>query len=54
MYDCEKWIYEHSEDNAYRYILGTQGNNPLICFGVNPSTACPEKLDSDRNNYVNE
>lgn len=42
----EKWIYEQSEDRKNRYILGTEGKNPLICFGVNPSTACPEKLDS--------
>lgn len=46
MNEREKWIYEHSEDNAYRYILGTKGDNPLICFGVNPSTACPEELDN--------
>ncbi len=26
-------------------MLGTRGNNPLVCFGVNPSTARPEALD---------
>lgn len=42
----QKWIYEQSEDGKNRYILGIEGENPLICIGVNPSTACPEKLDS--------
>ena len=30
----------------YRYILGTRGQNPLICIGVNPSTAAPDDLDN--------
>ena len=30
----------------YRYILGTRGADPLICIGVNPSTAEPGKLDN--------
>ena len=30
----------------YRYILGTRGQKPLICIGVNPSTAAPEDLDN--------
>jgi len=38
-------IYSHSEDNRYRYALGTVGKSPLYCFGVNPSTATPEKYD---------
>ena len=29
----------------YRYILGTAGTRPLICVGVNPSTAAPGDLD---------
>ena len=40
-----KWLYEHNADNTARYILGTAGENPLICFGINPSTAEPNKLD---------
>ena len=30
----------------YRYILGTRGENPLICIGINPSTAQPGDLDN--------
>lgn len=39
------WIYDSSEDNRYRFVLGTAGDNPLICVGVNPSTAEPDHLD---------
>lgn len=39
------WIYENSASNYYRYLLGEKGDNPLICFGVNPSTATPYDLD---------
>ena len=28
-----------------RYILGTRGEKPLICVGINPSTARPGALD---------
>jgi len=38
-------IYLNSSDNKYRYALGTRGKNTLYCFGVNPSTATPEKYD---------
>ena len=38
-YDREAWIYVPDFYTEYRYILGTRGNNPLICIGVNPSTA---------------
>lgn len=40
-----EWIYAHNDDNTVRYILGKPGDKNLICFGVNPSTATPEKLD---------
>ena len=40
-----EWLYEHNADNSARYILGTQGERPLICFGINPSTAEPNRLD---------
>ena len=39
------WIYENNTDNSCRYVLGTVGNNPLICVGVNPSTAEENNLD---------
>lgn len=45
-YDAEKWLYVPDFYTEYRYILGTRGQNPLICIGVNPSTAAPEDLDS--------
>src|SRR5574343_1860068 len=40
------WLYEKNEENTVRYILGTKGKNPLLCFGINPSTAEPENLDN--------
>ncbi|BDZ65455.1 DUF1643 domain-containing protein [Agromyces mangrovi Wang et al. 2018] len=39
------WIYETNADNSARFVLGTVGQNPLVCFGVNPSTAEPGALD---------
>jgi hypothetical protein len=39
-------IYENSVSNDARFVIGTVGNNPLVCFGVNPSTATPALLDS--------
>lgn len=44
--DNKDWLYENSEENTVRYILGTKGKNPLLCFGINPSTAEPENLDN--------
>ncbi|MDR0475080.1 MAG: DUF1643 domain-containing protein [Treponema sp.] len=41
----ENSIYLHSQDNKYRYALGTKGKITLYCFGINPSTATPEKYD---------
>lgn len=40
------WIYEHSADGTARYVLGTVGDNPFVCVGVNPSTAKPGALDA--------
>lgn len=40
-----EWIYQNSDDDKARFILGTARANPLICFGVNPSTATPDKPD---------
>ncbi len=45
-YDIEKWLYAPNFYSEYRYILGTRGNNPLICIGINPSTAEPDNLDN--------
>ena len=45
-YDITKWIYVPNFYSEYRYILGTRGENPLICVGINPSTAAPDALDN--------
>ena len=45
-YDPEKWLYVPDFYTEYRYILGTRGAKPLICIGVNPSTAAPDDLDN--------
>ena len=45
-YDVGKWIYAPNFYSEYRYILGTRGKNPLICIGINPSTARPDDLDN--------
>lgn len=44
-YDAERWLYVPNVYGEYRYILGTRGERPLICVGVNPSTAAPGDLD---------
>jgi len=44
-YDFERWLYVPNQYSEYRYILGTRGKNPLICIGINPSTAAPDALD---------
>lgn len=44
-YDVHKWLFVPNTYSEYRYILGTVGNNPLVCIGINPSTAEPDKLD---------
>ena len=45
-YDIEKWLYAPNFYSEYRYILGTRGKRPLICIGINPSTARPDALDN--------
>ena len=45
-YDIERWLYVPNFYSEYRYILGTRGKNPLICVGINPSTAKPGDLDN--------
>ena len=44
-YDVSKWLYVPNTYSEYRYILGTRGKKPLICIGINPSTAAPDALD---------
>ena len=45
-YDVGRWLYVPNFYTEYRYILGTRGENPLICIGINPSTAKPGDLDN--------
>ena len=45
-YDIGKWLYAPNFYSEYRYILGTIGSKPLICIGINPSTAEPDHLDN--------
>ena len=45
-YDVSRWLYVPNVYAEYRYILGTRGECPLICVGVNPSTAAPDHLDN--------
>ena len=41
-----EWLYANSDDDSCRFVLGTRGERPLICLGVNPSTATPQKPDT--------
>ena len=45
-YDVSQWLYVPCYYSEYRYILGTRGKRPLICIGINPSTARPGDLDN--------
>ena len=45
-YDTGRWLYVPDHYLEYRYILGTRGKKPLICIGINPSTAEPDNLDN--------
>lgn len=40
-----EWVWKRSIDGAARFVLATPGQNPLVCFGINPSTATPTNLD---------
>ncbi|MDD3437415.1 MAG: DUF1643 domain-containing protein [Candidatus Gastranaerophilales bacterium] len=48
-----KWIYETEGNNTVRYVLGIVGKKPLICIGINPSTAEPDSLDRTINKVEN-
>lgn len=45
-YDVSRWLYVPNRYAEYRYLLGTRGEKPLICVGINPSTAEPDNLDN--------
>ena len=45
-YDPSRWLYVPDFYTEYRYILGVKGADPLICIGINPSTAAPDDLDN--------
>ena len=47
-YDVSQWLYVPNFYTEYRYILGTRGKNPLICVGINPSTASKSSRHWDR------
>ncbi len=38
--------YLTNDDNTVRYVLGKYNRDPLIVFGINPSTASAEKNDT--------
>ena len=38
------WYYEPHVYMPYRYVLGRPGARPLVCIGINPSTAQPAVL----------
>ena len=45
-FDRSRWLYIPDHYSEYRYLLGTRGQHPLICIGINPSTAIPDRLDN--------
>ena len=45
-YDRARWIYVPDHYSEYRYLLGTRGQHPLVCIGINPSTEIPDRLDN--------
>ncbi len=44
-YDTATWLYAPTTFLPYRYVLGKRCRNPLVCIGINPSTADPTRLD---------
>ncbi len=44
-YEGGRWFYEPNIYKDYRYVLGREGKHPLVCIGINPSTAQPGALD---------
>ena len=39
------WYYEPHTYQPYRFVLGRVGRHPLVCIGINPSTAQPGALE---------
>ncbi|MCZ2477682.1 DUF1643 domain-containing protein [Aquirufa antheringensis] len=39
------WYYKVNNDDSARFTLGKLGKNNIVCIGINPSTATPDKLD---------
>lgn len=39
------WVWEFTADGTARFVLGPDGDDPLVVIGINPSTATPAKLD---------
>ena len=44
-YDIRRWLVVPNFYCDWRYLLGTRGERPLVCVGINPSTARPDALD---------
>ena len=45
-FDRGRWLYVPDHYSEYRYLLGTRGQHSLVCIGINPSTAVPDRLDN--------
>ena len=43
-YKYNEKFYYYNDENC-RYLIGTVGTKPLICIGLNPSSATPLKID---------
>ena len=44
-FNSQHWLYVPPRYEECRFILGERGDCPIICIGVNPSTAEPDNLD---------
>ncbi len=42
----EKYIYQNTPDNRNRFVIGTEGKNPLIVMSINPSVGSPTQTSS--------
>lgn len=42
----KKWIFQKDQAHTRRYSLGIDGEKMLICCGINPNTARPNKLNN--------
>lgn len=40
-----RWLWQRNAEGTARFTLATLGKNPLVCVGINPSTAVPDDLD---------